>query len=265
VNTITKQENLEGLLKSLYLGSFVRHYRDFAKKAEREKIDHIEYLYQLSHVESSERHVRRTERLIQQAKLPPGKQLSNFEFNRVPDLSRALVNELAEGEFLDRNENLLLFGKPGRGKTHLVVALAREWCMRGRRTLHLKSSALIEELLKAKAQLKLNALIKRYDKYEALIIDDISYIPQTREETDILFTLLAERYEKRSIIVTSNLAFSGWGEIFKDQMTTAAAIDRIVHHATILELVGKSYRADVAEQRTEKGKKIKATAREACG
>lgn len=265
MSTTVMHENLEGLLKSFYLSSFVRHYQDFARKAEKEKAGHVEYLYELSHVESSERQTRRTERLIRQAKLPAGKQLSNFEFNRVPDLSRTLVNELAEGEFLDRNENLLFFGKPGMGKSHLVAALAREWCIRGRRALFITSSALVEELLKAKLALKLNVLIKRLEKYEALLIDDISYIPQTREETDVLFTLLSERYEKRSIVMTSNLAFSDWEKIFKDKMTTMAAIDRIVHHAIILELVGKSFRADAAENRKDKSKKTKAPVVEAHG
>lgn len=143
----------------------------------------------------------------------------------------------------------LIFGNPGTGKTHLAVSLAREWSLRGRRTLFTTAASLVQELLAAKRDLKLNSLLKRFDRFEAVVIDDLSYIPQEREETDVLFVLLAERYERRSVVITSNLPFSKWDTIFKDPITAMAAVDRLVHHSTILELNGESYRATAASRK----------------
>jgi len=250
-----QSEELEALLKALRLPAFTRYYREFAGRAEKEKIDHIGYLYELCQIEVREKQERRTERLISESKLPIGKTLDNYDFSRQPNLSRSLMNELGEGSLLDRCENILFFGRPGTGKSHLAAGLGREWCQRRRRVLFAKSAALVQDLLVAKRDLKLNDYIKELDRFEVVVIDDISYIPQTREETDVLFTLLSERYERRSVVVTSNLAFSDWNSIFKDPMTTLAAIDRLVHHATVIELEGPSIRAEEAEQRRKASKK----------
>lgn len=240
--------HLELLLRSFYLKSFVRNYKDFATQAEKQKLGHIHYLYELARIEGEERQARRIEGLINKAKLLPGKTLDNFKLSRQPSLPVGRVKELAVGDFLDCCENILIFGVPGAGKSHLASALGREWCLRGRRTLFTTAAMLVQKLLVAKRDLKLEEFIKELDRYEALIIDDISYIPFNRDETDVLFILLAQRYETRSVIITSNLVFSDWGSIFKDPMTTRAAVDRLVHHATILELK-ESYRQAEATRR----------------
>ena len=182
--------------------------------------------------------------------------VSNF-----PILARRLavpVNRkfdvLLEGDFLDRRENVLAFGNPGSGKTHLMTALGYELVKKGRAIYFTSCSMLVQRLLKVKTDLNLEKELKRLDKFDALIIDDIGYVQQTRDEMEVLFTLLAHRYEHRSVLLTSNLVFSKWEKIFKDPMTTAAAIDRLVHHSIILELNMDSYR--MAAARKSKPKEV---------
>ncbi len=155
---------------------------------------------------------------------------------------------LLEGSFVDRRENVLVFGQPGSGKTHLVCGLGQELVRAGRKVLFWSTELLVQELLAAKRDLKLSRVLKRLAGYEVLILDDLGYVQQSREEMEVLFTLLAERYERGSVLLTSNLPFSGWESIFKDPMTTAAAIDRLVHHSVIVELNVPSYRAEQARK-----------------
>ena len=155
---------------------------------------------------------------------------------------------LCEGGFIERAENLLAFGLPGRGKTHVLAAIGHELVQRGYRVVFVAAFRLVQQLLAAKRALTLEAELRRLDTVDALIVDDIGYIQQDRDEMEVLFTLLAERYERRSVLISSNLVFQ-WDRIFKDPMTTACAIDRVVHHATILELTGSSYRSEAAKQR----------------
>ena len=169
------------------------------------------------------------------------------------------LNTLRDGAFIDRHENVLAFGNPGSGKTHLLCALGQELIHGGHRVLFATCSLLVQELLVAKRELRLARLLKRLSKFRPLIIDDLGYVQQDREEMEVLFTLLADRYERGSVMLTSNLPFSKWEQIFKDPMTTAAAIDRLVHHSIILELNVPSYRLEHSKKTKEKAATAVAT------
>lgn len=177
------------------------------------------------------------------------KTLANLDRTCLPEPVQRHLPTLCEGAFAGDASNLLLFGRPGRGKTHIACAVGHELVRRGRRVRFYPAYELVQELLAARRDLQLPQMLRRLDRFDAVIVDDIGYVQQTRDETEVLFTFLAERYERRSVIITSNLVFSEWDRIFKDPMTTACAIDRLVHHAVILELTGPSRRAEHAKRR----------------
>jgi DNA replication protein DnaC len=187
------------------------------------------------------------ERLLYESRLPLEKSWQALDLKRLPPRVVQQARALLEGSFLDRHENVLVFGQPGAGKTHLLSAIGQELVRAGRKVASRKCGLLVQELLAAKRDLKLPGAIKRLGGYEALIVDDLGYVQQNREEMEVLFLLLAERYERGSVMLSSNLPFSGWEAIFKDAMTTAA-IDRLVHHSVILELNVPSYRAEAAKK-----------------
>jgi DNA replication protein DnaC len=240
------------LLRSLKLPGFVRAYAQVAEQAEREGWGFERYLHHLAEIEIEDRRGRRIERLLRQSSLPQDKRLSTLDLSRLPAPVRRTVPTLCEGGFVDRAENLLAFGLPGRGKTHLVCAIGHELIQRGYQVLFVPTFKLVQRLLAAKQNLDLEATLRHLDHFDAVILDDLGYVQQGRAEMEVLFTFLAERYERRSVLITSNLVFSQWDKIFQDPMTTACAIDRLVHHAVILELSGASYRAEAAKVRSGK-------------
>ncbi len=227
-------KELEHSLKQLYLSSVKKCYREEADLARRESSSYEEYLRELVSRECEERHQRRIARYLRESKLPLEKSLDSFDQSRLPAKVKALVKVLLEGSFLQRCENVLAFGNPGSGKTHLLCALAQELIHQQKRILFTPCSLLVQKILVAKRDLELPKILKKLASYDALLIDDIGYVQQSREEMEVLFTLLADRYERGSVMITSNLPFSQWEKIFKDPMTTAAAIDRLVHHSVIL-------------------------------
>lgn len=243
---------LESKLEGLNLLAMRDVYQSLSEKITKQQLGHLDYLEELTRIELEQRHQKSVQQLLKSAKLPRNKLLLDFDITRIPTLHSGLLKNLKSGDFIDRIENLLIFGNPGTGKSHLSIGLAREWCLQGRKCLYITAANLVQDLLVAKSKMTLSHLIKKLDRFEVLIIDDISYIPYEKAESDVLFVLLAERYEQRSIVVTSNLVFSGWQQIFKDEMTTNAAIDRLVHHATILELNSESYRIRTAKDNKEK-------------
>jgi DNA replication protein DnaC len=192
--------------------------------------------------EQEDRHERRVQRLRRSSRLPGGKTLATLEQDRLPAPLTRKLRELARGLFLERAVNVLAFGLPGTGKTHAACALGHALIEGGHAVLFTPTYQLVQHLLVAKRALDLPRALRQLDNYELLILDDIGYVQQEAQEVEVLFTLLAERYERKSVLITSNLVFSEWDRIFKNPMTTAAAIDRLVHHAEILEFDVPSYR-----------------------
>jgi DNA replication protein DnaC len=237
---------LLGLLHVLKLPTVARHAGEVAGKAEREGWSFVDYLRHLTELEVAERRRRRIERNLRDSDLPGEKTLATLDLKRLPAPVARKLGSLCAGEFVERGDNVLLFGLPGRGKSHVACAIGHELVRRGHRVLFTPTYALVQRLLAAKRDLRLEKELAQLDGYDAVILDDIGYVQQSRDEMEVLFTFLAERYERRSVLITSNLVFSEWNRIFQDPMTTAAAIDRLVHHAVILEMTGSSVRADHA-------------------
>lgn len=243
------RRKLEEMLRTLKLPGVADCHVGASARAEKEGWSFERYLQHVLDVELEQRRQRRLERVLKASRLPTGKTLTTLDQGRLPTKVRRQLPDLIEGGFVDRAENLLAFGLPGRGKTHLVCALGAELIQRGYTVHFTPAFSLVQRLLEARQTYGLEKELRRLDAFDVLIIDDIGYIQQDRDETEVLFTLLAERYERRTVILTSNLVFSQWDRIFKDPMTTAAAIDRVIHHCVILELNGPSYRAEAAKAR----------------
>jgi DNA replication protein DnaC len=239
-------------LRALSLTTVARDYEDAIGRAEAENWGYRRLLGYLVENELNERLRRKIERQIKESGLPPGKTLDTLEEKKLPDKVRRQLATLLSAELVRRGDNLLCFGLPGRGKSHFCAALGREWIQRYQlKVLFTPTFKLVSQLLAAKRDLKLPSALAKLDRFDAVILDDLGYVQQSREEMEVLFTFLAERYEKKTVVITSNLVFSQWDQIFKDPMTTMAAIDRLVHHATILEFNGDSHRSHAAKAKTK--------------
>lgn len=243
------RQQLERCLRDLCLASVRGHYQKFADQARAESLEYEHYLFNVVEQEHEIRRQKRVERRLKQSGLPLEKNIDTFDLKRLPAKVAQQLRILQSGEFVPHHENLLIFGNPGSGKTHLACALAQELIRQDKKAIFFPCALLLQELLAAKRQLLLPKLIKKLSRFDVVLIDDIGYVHQDKQEMEVLFTLLAERYERGSIIVTSNLPFSQWEKIFKDPMMTAAAVDRIVHHSVILELNIESYRIKSAKKR----------------
>lgn len=247
-------KELISLLKDLRLPVFREYYQELSRKAVQQDLSYQEYLLELARREHEIRRFNKIQRLIKASKLPLEKTFDNFEFKRMPLKIRQQVKILMDGSFVDRNDNIMAFGNPGSGKTHLLCAICHELARQGRKVYFTSCDLIVQQLLRAKVQMQLDKLLKKLSRYDALMIDDFGYVKQDREEMEVLFTLLAYRYERGSLLLTSNLPFSKWEFIFKDPMTTAAAIDRLVHHSVVLELNVPSYRVEEAKKRKDNDK-----------
>jgi len=237
------------MLSDLRLPTIKRLASDLCAQSDREGWPGQRLLEALLEHELAERETRRIDRHRLESALSPDKRLSSFDFAAVPSVSKAQVMALAEGhEWLERGANVLLFGPPGVGKSHLVCALGHALIDAGRRVLFTRCGDLVQRLQAARRDLRLPQELAKLDRFDLLILDDLSYVRRDQAETSVLFELIAERYEHKSLAITANAPFSQWGEVFVEPAMTLAAVDRLVHHSTILEMNVESYRRRAAQQ-----------------
>lgn len=231
------------LLKELRLSTIHQLWEPLMQEAIANSWSHAHYLATLCEHEMGAREQKRLKQNLKQAQLPVGKSLSTFDFNHAPNLNKAKVQDLANNtHWVKQNENILIFGPSGVGKTHLAAAIAYSLIEKGIKVLFMSTTKLVQKLQVARQQLTLPQALTKLDLYQILILDDIGYVRKDEAETHVLFELIAHRYESGSLIVTSNQPFSEWDAIFANNAMTVAAIDRLIHHASILEVVTDSYR-----------------------
>jgi DNA replication protein DnaC len=236
------QTLLEMYLRALDLETFLDNYQAYAKDATRSGLPYERFLLALCETEVSHRKAQKIERTIATARFPFVKELSSYDFTAVESLQKTHVLELAQGGYMERAENLLLVGTPGLGKTHLAIGLALAACRQNKRVRFYRTAKLVDELMVMQHNLRLSRFVAKFEKLDLLILDELGFFPVAKEGSQLLFQLVSDLYERVSIIITSNLRFSEWNQIFADEVMTTAFIDRLTHKGYILEFTGESYR-----------------------
>lgn len=236
-------QSLPLLLKELRLSTMNKHWQAVSEKATKEAWEPEQYLVELCELEANNRYENKLKRLLKESQLPVGKQLSQYDFKEVQGITtQQMQQKINHLDWLRKGHNLLIFGASGLGKTHIGAAIGHALIAKSIRVKFTSSTALVQQLQKAREELGLEYALKKLDKYELLILDDIGYVKKSDSESQVLFELIAHRYERSSLLITTNQAFSEWDSIFGDNMMTVAAIDRLVHHADIYKIEGDSYR-----------------------
>lgn len=239
-------------LKSLKLPTFAREYEKVAYVCAQEQVDYPRYLLRLCELERIDRDRRNIERRIRLARFPQSKSLDTFDFKAIPSLNKALVLELARGEWIERRENCIALGPAGTGKTHTALALGLAACQKNHSVLFVTAAALVHELMEARDERRLRALQKHLAKVDLLIVDELGYVPFTAVGAELLFEVFSRRYEHGATLVTSNLPFDEWTSVFGSERLTGALLDRLTHHVHILEMNGESYRLATSKKRARK-------------
>lgn len=242
-----RHQELAAMLRSLNLSRMATSFEDVAVHAVRNGRSHETFLYELARLECEHRAQRRIERRVRESGLPLDKTFRTLQLDRFGPVLAQQIERLRRGNFVQEAVNVVAVGRPGTGKSHVAAAVGHELIVQGHTVYWSSTAALVQRLLAAKRDLRLPRELAKLDRFACLILDDIGYVQHDRDEMEVLFTLLAERYERRSVVITTNLVFSEWNRIFKDPMTTMAAIDRVVHHSVILDMMRlESYRAQEA-------------------
>jgi DNA replication protein DnaC len=233
---------LETYLRRLRLPTFIKNYRQFAVDASRNALDHPRYLLALTEQEVIQREHNMIQRRSKAARFPVLKELTDFNFSQIPSLNKAQILDLARGEYLQRRETIIFIGNPGLGKTHLATGIALAACRQGHKVRFWTASNLVNELLQAQDEHRLHRLISTAHKMNLVVLDELGFIPFSPNGAQALFTFCSELYERLPFIITTNLKFADWIQVFGDEKLTAALLDRLTHHAHIIELVGESFR-----------------------
>ena len=249
--TDTPQILLAHHLKTLKLPTFLREYDKVARQCANEGVDHVRYLLRLSELELIDRERRMVERRIRQARFPAVKSLDSFDFTAIASLNKMLVMELARGEYIERRENVIALGNSGTGKTHVGLGLGLAACQKGLSVGFITAAALVHELIEARDEKRLLRLQKQLANYKLLIIDELGFVPLSKTGAELLFEVFSQRTERASTLITSNLPFDEWTEIFGSERLTGALLDRITHHVHILEMNGDSYRLKQSRSRRD--------------
>jgi len=240
--TDTPQVLLEHHLKQLKLPTFLSEYDKIARQCAAENVDHVGYLLRLAELELIERERRMVERRIKAARFPAVKSLDSFDFKAIPSLNKPLVSELARCEYVERRENIIALGPSGTGKSHIALGLGLAACQKGLKVRFVTAAAMVHELMEARDDRQLIRLQKQLATQHLLIIDELGFVPLSKTGAELLFEVISQRYERGSIMITSNLPFDEWTETFGTERLTGALLDRLTHHVHILEMNGESYR-----------------------
>ena len=233
---------LETYLRQLRLPAFLKHYAQFATDAARSNEDHVRFLLALAEQEVHQRQQNMLQQRLKMARFPVSKELADFDFSCLPSLNKAQVLDLARGEYIQKKQGLILLGNPGLGKTHLAIGLAAAACRQGRRVRFWTAAGLVNELILAQDEHRLHRFIASALKLDMIVLDELGFIPFSANGAQALFTFCSELYERVAMIITTNLKFADWVQVFGDERLTAALLDRLTHHAQIIELLGESYR-----------------------
>jgi DNA replication protein DnaC len=237
-----RNDLLESYLRQLRLPSFARSYQSFAADAARGNLDYTRYLLALAEQEVNQREQNRIQKRVKAARFPVFKELADFDFSALPTLNKAQVLDLSRGEYIQKREPIVFIGNPGLGKTHLAISLALSACRQGRKVRFWTAAGLVNELLQAQDEHRLHRFIAAALKLDLIVIDELGFIPFSASGAHALFTFCSEVYERLALILTTNLKFADWVQVLGDERLTAALLDRITHHAHVLELIGESFR-----------------------
>ena len=253
MTTVVDNVVLESYLKKLYLSSFIRYHEAYAAEAAQSNQSYTRFLLALAEQEVLAREARRRQRRLKEAKIPVVKELSGFDFDKVPELNQQRIRQLASGEYIDKAEPVILIGNPGLGKTHIATALAIEATRQMHRVRFYNAAALVNELIKAQDEGRVTPFINKALNHKLIVIDELGFIPFSSTGAQLMFQLCSTLYERVAVIVTTNLKFADWTQVFGDERLTVALLDRLTHKAHIIEFVGESYRFRERQQQQEAG------------